>query len=216
MSASGKYQEVNFTSQYGYKTNEVYVYSNIATALAAYALEVKSQQPFTLLAQNYIFTPLSMLNSHWGVGKTAGNVATRFVYSTDDEQLFAMPDYGAITYPDGSAISTANDLAIYLIASMNGGKVDGQQRLSKDAVEDMLSPQTDVPVPSRDIGYFWELDGNWIHHDGSDPGVMSQMIGDIETKNGVILLSNGDDNHEPHSEAFVMIQQLALQLANSK
>ncbi|WP_440053921.1 serine hydrolase [Pseudoalteromonas sp. T1lg65] len=217
LSESGRnYQEINFTSQYDYETGEIYVYSNIATALAAYALEIKAQKPFTTLVDDYIFAPLAMQNSYWGVGKTADNVATRFVYSPDDEQLLAMPDYGAITYPDGSAISTVNDLAKYLIASMNEGKLGGHQLLSKAAVSDMLSPQTEVPVPSRDIGYFWELDGSLIHHDGSDPGVISQMIGDTKTKNGVILLSNGDDNHDPHYEAFVIIQQLALQLANTK
>jgi hypothetical protein len=80
----------------------------------------------------------------------------------------------------------------------------------------MLSPQTDTPVPSRDIGYFWELDGDLIHHDGSDPGVMSQMIGDVRHNNGIVLLSNGDDNHEAHEEAMAIIQQLALQLAYAK
>ncbi|NOU52929.1 serine hydrolase [Pseudoalteromonas sp. JBTF-M23] len=209
------YQPANFTSQYGFNTNEVYIYSNIATAVAAYALEQKCNTPFVELAQNYIFTPLNMQNSTWGVGKPDDNVATRFVYHPETGERIAMPNYGAITYADGSAISTVNDLARFLIASMNHGKIGQQQVLSATAVETMLSPQTTTPVPSRDIGYFWELDGDYIHHDGSDPGVMSRMIGNLKTQNGVILLSNGDDNHEANYEALNTILHLALQLADS-
>ncbi|MBD1583588.1 serine hydrolase [Pseudoalteromonas sp. S16_S37] len=210
------YQSANFTSQYGYNTGEVYIYSNIATAVAAYALEQKRNTPFVELAQNYIFTPLNMNNSTWGIGKPANNVATRFVHHPQTGERMAMPSYGAITYADGSAISTVNDLSRFLIASMNNGKIDQQQVLSEAAVKAMLTPQTITPVPSRDIGYFWELDGDFIHHDGSDPGVMSRMIGNVKTQNGVILLSNGDDNHEPNALALNTILHLALQLANSK
>ena len=214
---SGRYyQEANFSTQYGYNTGEVYIYSNIATALAAYTLEQKINTPFVELAQNYLFTPLSMSHSTWGLDKPITGVATRFVHNPSTAQRVAMPSYGAITYADGSAISTANDLSRFLIASMNEGKIGQQQILSRQAVNAMLTPQTDVAVPSRDVGYFWDIDGDYIHHNGSDPGVMSRMIGNVKTKNGVIILSNGDENYQPNSDAMEAIWLLALQLANSK
>ncbi|CAH9064455.1 D-aminopeptidase [Pseudoalteromonas holothuriae] len=209
------YQDANFSSQYGFETAQVYIYSNIATALAAYTLEQKSNTPFIELVQDYVFTPLNMTNSSWATGKPSANVATRFVHNPQTDERSAMPSYGSITYADGSAISTVNDLARFLIASMNKGKIDQQQVLSQAAVEAMLSPQTDTPVPSRDIGYFWDLDGSYIHHNGSDPGVMSQVIGDLKTKNAIIMLSNGDENYEPHDHTFYMIKNLALKLVNS-
>ena len=213
---SGRYYtKSNFTSYYGFATGTVYSYSNIATALAAFALERKSQTPFVELVKNYLFTPLQMNNSSWAIGKPAANVATRFKYNLKTAEPYALPSYGAITYADGSAISSVNDLARFLIASLNKGKINQQQMLPESAVTAMLSPQTKLPVPSRDIGYFWQLDGSYIHHDGSDPGVMSQIIGDLNSKNGIVLLSNGDDTHAPHDKAFKAIQHLALQLAHS-
>jgi CubicO group peptidase (beta-lactamase class C family) len=123
------------------------------------------------------------------------------------------PDYRSITYADGSVISTANDLTYFLKAAMNKGKVDGKQVFSRNMVNLMLSSQTGIPTRSRDIGYFWQLDGDIIHHNGADPGVLTYLIGDTRTQNGIILLSNGDINEDMHGAALDEIKTLALRLA---
>ncbi|RJE76139.1 hypothetical protein BGP78_14105 [Pseudoalteromonas sp. MSK9-3] len=203
----------NYSQQYDYSVGEVHIYSNIATDLAAYALAKKLDTPFTELSQRYVFTPLNMHNTYWGLDTPSSDVAKRLYLDPITMQPAVYPNYRSITYADGSVISTANDLTYFLKAAMNKGKVDGKQVFSRNMVNQMLSSQTETPTRSRDIGYFWQLDGDIIHHNGADPGVLTYLIGDTRTQNGIILLSNGDINVDMHGEALDEIKTLALRLA---
>ncbi|MBQ4862724.1 serine hydrolase [Pseudoalteromonas sp. MMG013] len=203
----------NFIHQYNLSVGEVQVYSNIATSLAAYALEKKTNESFTELSHRYVFSPLNMQDTSWGLAIPSNDVAQRLYIDPETMQPMQFPNYRTITYADGSVISTVNDLTKFLKATMNQGVLNNKQVLPAKVVEDMLSSQTDVPTSSRDIGYFWNLDGAIIHHDGADPGVLTYLIGDTHTQNGIVLLSNGDFNSDSHSEALSQIKALALRLA---
>ncbi|WP_138592282.1 serine hydrolase domain-containing protein [Pseudoalteromonas aurantia] len=129
----------NYSQQYGYSVGEVHIYSNIATDLAAYALANKLDTPFTALSKRYVFTPLNMHNTYWGLDTPSSDVAKRLYLDPITMQPAVYPNYRSITYADGSVISTANDLTYFLKAAMNKGKVDGKQVFSRNMVNLMLS-----------------------------------------------------------------------------
>lgn len=56
------YSKTNFAKT---KPNETYSYSNIASALAAYLIEIKANKTFAEFTKDHIFNPLQMIDSHW-------------------------------------------------------------------------------------------------------------------------------------------------------
>ena len=169
------YKENNFSSYYDLAPGEAHLYSNFSAALAAYALEKKSGTPFPELSHQYVFTPLGMTNTRWSVEPSEQVAASRYYVDDETNTPQPLPDYAAITYPDGAAISSSHDLAIFISAVMNQGQYQGKQLLSKAAVAQMITNQTGVEVEGRGMGYFWELDGFYFSHTGGDPGVLSHL-----------------------------------------
>ena len=194
------HQSANFTSEYSMPAGEVSFYSNFATALAGLALEEKTGKSLPQLTNQYVTAPLGMNNTSWSIEGTPANTALR--YFVNEGVALPLPDYNAITYPDGGAISTAHDLAKYMIAVKNGGLYNNQQVLSPGAVDKMLTNQTDAAVTERGVGYFWRLDGFYFSHNGGDPGVMSQIWADTNKDIAVVLLTNGDSFDDAAMASF--------------
>ncbi|MCG7563881.1 serine hydrolase [Pseudoalteromonas sp. McH1-42] len=202
------YHTDNFVSRFGLRNNEAAVYSNIGAALAAYVTEQASEQTLSELTQEYVFTPLAMQRSEWGIAQPTTSVVHRYIHHPDTQQLLPLPDYGNITYSEGSAISTAHDLGNFLIATMQQGKLNGEQRIPARAIAAMLSPQTNVPSISVERGFFWGLDGDKIYHSGEDPGVLTQIYGDMRHQRGFVLLTNADSGNDTSAQAYDDIAQL--------
>ena len=98
-----------------------YHYSNIASGLAAYVIEVATGQPFQEFTKERIFEPLQMKDTFW------------FLSDQSDQTTIAMPynrfnrPYGYLginSWPDGQLRSSVNDLARYLAAITNEGEFD--------------------------------------------------------------------------------------------
>ncbi|ALU43449.1 serine hydrolase [Pseudoalteromonas rubra] len=204
------YHTDNFISRFALRNNEAAVYTNIGAALAAYVTEQASGQTLPELTQDYVFTPLAMQRSEWGIAQPTKPVVPRYIHHPDTQQLMPLPDYGNITYSEGGAISTAHDLGNFLIASMQQGKLNGEQRIPARAVAAMLAPQTDVPSISVERGFFWGLDGDKIYHSGEDPGVLTQVYGDMRHQRGFVLLTNADSGNDTSAQAYDDIAQLVL------
>lgn len=211
-----KYQQGNFTSSMGYGPDQVTYYSNIATALSGYAMEQKVGKPLPTLTREYVFNALDMNQSYWSIEGEPEDLALRYYFDQDSGKPLPIPDYAAVTYADGSAISSAADMAKYMAAVMNDGVYQGRQLLTKAAVQKMLTRQSEVATSDRGVGYFWRLDGDYISHDGGDPGVRSQIWADKNADVAIVLLTNGDTTtNEATSLAFGQINALLKQFAYS-
>src|SRR5690606_26592379 len=90
----------------------------------------------------------------------------------------AYPIYGELTYPDGSFITSSQDLGIYLKNILKGYSGESGH-LSAKLFGEMLSPRftedncpEGLPESIPDSGVFWAIDpeGN-VGHIGSDPGL---------------------------------------------
>lgn len=168
-------------------------YSNIASALAAYIIEVKSGMSYALFTEKYILKPLKMENSGWFLkDKPSAKYAKPYYNLTA-----SFPFYQCITYPDGGLRTNTADLGKYLMALINGYNGD-ELLLRKSSYQAMFAPQFSkehppkgISLASRNKGIFWNLYNNGtIGHDGDDPGVSSFLFFNPATGIGGVFICN--------------------------
>ncbi|MFD2285790.1 serine hydrolase [Pedobacter petrophilus] len=191
LSAGGKYYNIkNFGNHAPGASSS---YSNIASALAAYLIEVKSGMTYAEFTSKYILKPLQMKNSDWFLNPHKLAEYARPYYN----QHAVLPYYHFITYPDGGLRTNTADLAKYLMAMINGYNGD-QKLLNQSSYQIMFTPQFSIENPPKGIslanrnkGIFWNLYNNGtIGHDGDDPGVSSFLLFNPKTGLGGIFLCN--------------------------
>jgi D-alanyl-D-alanine carboxypeptidase len=103
------------------------------------------------------------------------------------------------TWAAGSAISTANDLARYVEALVDGTLLDAEMQRARLA---SIRPTGDDPG-SAGYGFHIAKFGPMIGHDGQLPGFMTFMGRDSEQRNTVIVLTsifNGPQGQQPANE----------------
>lgn len=97
-------------------------------------------------------------------------------------------------YPAGDVYLTAEDMARYLGAQLNGGVFNGNRILSAESVREMHTPRL-----GTDYGF-----GLWIVHDsatghtliehgGAILGQRAYLIGDLDARVGVYYMTNADN-----------------------
>ena len=96
-------------------------------------------------------------------------------------------------YPAGDVYLTAEDMARYLAAQLNGGVFQGKRILSEESVREMHTPRF-----GGDYGFgFWlvhdSVSGHTlIHHGGAIGGQRAFLIGDLDARVGVYYMTNSD------------------------
>ena len=185
-----QYKKTNFAIE---KPGTAYHYSNIASALAARLIELKSNMTFDEFCKKYIFDPLQMQQTSW---KLEESIVKNHVKTYNRKKQY-YPLYSEITYPDGSLKTSITDLSKYLVEMINGFNGNGHV-LSKAAFEtvfqnqfpyDKLPENFDPREPNS--GIFWRIKNNkTIGHTGSDLGVTAFMFFDPKTKIGKIFMTN--------------------------
>lgn len=161
-----------------------YDYSNVASALAAYMVEVITGKSYADYTQNNILTPLKMNDSSWKFSDIKKeNLAT--VYFVNNIRI---PRYTLNTYPDGGLLSSCNDLSLYLKTMMQGYYQD-TSFLSNDAFSTMLGLQ--YYGKKEHTGVFWDIakNGN-IGHNGGDPGIFTFIQFDPIKEIGWVFMTN--------------------------
>lgn len=111
-------------------------YSNFGAALAGYIVERVSGEPFDEYTKKHIFAPLGMVATTFSeplTGALAENMATG--YKVEDGAFIAKgPEYLGLVMPAGSAVSTGNDMARFMLAMLNGGALDDKRILKPESV----------------------------------------------------------------------------------
>lgn len=168
-------------------------YSNIASALAAYLIEIKAGMPYADFVTKYILKPLKMNSSAWKLDKTSLKNYAKPYYKRNAP----FPYYHFITYPEGGLRTNTSELGKYVMAMIKG--YNGDESLLKSAAyKNMFTPQFSAQAPPKGIslakrnkGIFWNLYNNGtIGHDGDDPGVSSFLFFNPKTGMGGIFLCN--------------------------
>jgi CubicO group peptidase (beta-lactamase class C family) len=186
------YDKANFLAA---EAGVSYSYSNIGAGLAAYLIEVKTGKSFSDYCTENIFKPLGMTNTSWFI--TPDNRPK--MATLHWERNKPLPFYKIATYPDGSFITSNEDLSKYFIEMIRG--YSGESTfLKKESFEMLFKKQfevgkmpTNLNEKEENAGVFWVYFKNGrLGHTGGDFGVTTIMAFYPETKTGFIFLSNSE------------------------
>ena len=174
-------------------------YSNLNYNLLGLIVEAVSGESYPDYVQNHIFTPLGMSHSH-----TSQTFAKRDGLAAGHRHWFAHPVAVPDTpmprgsLPSGQLISSAEDMARYLIAHLNGGRYGGTQLLSGAGMDTMhhgAVEYTTMGITTQyGMGWFDDDTGptRIVWHSGTVPDFSSFMAILPEQKKGIVILFNAD------------------------
>lgn len=207
LSEKGKWYEKDaFTKN---KPGQLFEYTNVGASLAAYIIEVVSNQSYAEFTTEHILKPLRMSNSGWSYDDVNFDKVSKLYSSPKIE----VPYYSLITYPDGGFLTSVNDLAKYLNEIMKGYLGNGTI-LTKASYNELFKRQLkaenfterNANHPYKDeynIGIFMGFSGTGnIGHTGGDPGVSSLMFFNPKDKKGRILLVNTNLENQEGINAY--------------
>jgi CubicO group peptidase (beta-lactamase class C family) len=203
--ANWRYLERDHKLRFQFDPGTKFQYSGEGFEYLRRALEKKFRTTLPRLAQTVVLTPLAMRDTQfvWD----ARTDASRFARWHDAE--------GRNTYTDDrtthanaadNLLTTVADYGRFAAAVMNG---DG---LSAEVFAEMTRPQ--AKMNKGDFGLGWELHrglpgGEYaLIHSGSDQGVQTLVILLPKSRQGLIVLTNGDNGYKLYEP--VIMQSLAL------
>jgi CubicO group peptidase (beta-lactamase class C family) len=188
---------------------DVYSYSSPGYWLAGHVLAKSADTVYADLVSHEILEPLGMSHSTFRPlqamtyplaldHRVAGGVATVLRPFMDD----------ATTWPSGSLFSSADDLARFVRAMLNDGRLDGKQALPQSAVRRMYESQT--PTPGGNCSYTLGLSScpvagvRRFSHYGFRLGTGSVITLIPARRAGVVILSNRNGGIFAGTEAKVL------------
>ncbi len=191
-------------------------YSNIGAGLAGYIIELRTGYKLNEYAKKHIFKPLKMSNSGWALNEIDINKHSK-LYEIRGENIVQIQLYEGITYPDGGVRTSIQELSNFFISLLNGGKYKKIRILKKATVEEMLRFQytetnkpENVKLDKINQGIFWatKLGATRIGHNGSDPGVRTFMLSDLNREFAVIVFFNTSLNENDEGIFFDIYEEL--------
>lgn len=174
---------------------EEFYYTDLNYAVLARLVEVVSGEPFSEYLHNHIFDPLRMKNTTSVVSsaetpRVASNLAQGHILA------FGIPipreELDGYLGGSGGVISTAEDMANYLIMQNNNGRFDGTELVTSASGELMHTPPDEVES-SYAMGWM-ASDPNEEPRTIEHNGVLSTLHADMallpDEEYGIVLLYN--------------------------
>lgn len=180
------------------KPGAIFSYSNMGATLAALVVEKATGQKFDDFTEKYILQPLKMESTGWGLHSIDMKKHSRLYI----DKKTAYPFYTCITYPDGSIITSSNDMSKYIFELMKGFSGNGSI-LSKESYKEYFTPQLrQENFIDRDTSRYsdefntginmgFSSAGNFGHY-GGDPGISSGIWFNMDAKTGRYFITNTD------------------------
>lgn len=172
-----------------FPVGEQYQYSNLNYNILGAVIEEVTQTSYSDYINEYIFKPLEMVNTFTDpkddINNTmAAGYQTVFGFKIRTEQLNHRG-----TVASGYIISSAEDMANYMIAQLNGGQFKGKNIISANAMSTIHHPSSLV---SNDTYYAmgWEVN-DVISHNGWTENAYSRVL--LDGEYGISLLINSMD-----------------------
>lgn len=175
-------------------------YSNLNYNLLGLIIEAVSGESYADYVQHHIFDPLEMRHSYASKDRAKQNgLATGHWFwfgvpiPTPD---FPIP-LGSL--PSGQLISSAEDIAHYLIAYLNDGRYGDAQILSPAGIAEMHRPAAEINEMGMALGHYgmgWISQGTGesrvVSHSGIVPNFGAFMALVPAQKKGIVLLFNAN------------------------
>ena len=173
-----------------------FTYSNANYEVLGLIVQTVSGQPYASYVQHHIFAPLAMTHSYTTDDAARrdglGTASTFFFGMRRDRRPFYRPDF----LPAGFLISSAEDMAHYLVAQMNGGRYGGRVILSPAGIATLHRPAVQQPAPGGQAFYAmgWVVSTvngiPLIWHNGSSTDMHAMIVIEPQGRWGVVMLYN--------------------------
>jgi CubicO group peptidase (beta-lactamase class C family) len=191
-------------------------YSNTNYNVLGLIVEVASGESYSDYIQKYIFDPLEMRHSY--TSKAAAqqdNLAIGYRYWFGHPLPAPNLSIPAGSLPSGELISSAEDMAHYLIAQLNGGRYDGAQILSEAGIAELHHGAAEWREMGILVGYYgmgWVSQevgrARIVSHSGTVPDFGAFMALVPEQRKGIILLFNAN-----HAMMKLSLDEMGLNAA---
>ena len=177
-------------------------YSNLGFALAGLAAQEAAKQPFADLIRDRLLRPLGMTKSTMRplIALTYPRSQGHKLTSKGDSVVVVRPvaDDTRI-WPAGYLYTNAREVGRFVIALLNGGRVDGKQVLPAAVSDSMMTVRVTLPgMPNATrYGYGMFLDSlrgyESAWHPGSLPGFSTLLRMIPSRRVGVVIIANRDE-----------------------
>ncbi|MGG0650084.1 serine hydrolase [Bacillus mycoides] len=176
---------------------EVYTYDNVSFALAGFTVENVTNTPFSKYMEKNVFKPLDMKSTSMSfTPDLLERMATHYGPTGDP---IPTSGSGLRDTPQGSILSTAEDMSKYMIMQLQKGKFKDKEIASKKSMDMMHDYQVfdDKTTPVATIGFETPFNkfANGQHvviKGGSMPGHQSMLILVPEQKTAFFMSYNND------------------------
>jgi CubicO group peptidase (beta-lactamase class C family) len=188
-----------------------FLYNNLMYTAVGSVIEQVSGTPWERFVQTRIFDPLGMTHSTLTIEDNIKGPEPAVPYSEkrDSTVLYHQPYYTAerAIAPAGAINSSVQDLSRWVMALLNGGRVDGKQVIPEAVLRETMAPSIALPNSALESRGWGELlntaygMGRWTgsyrghliaFHGGDLPGFHSQVSIMPNDSIGVIVLVIGD------------------------
>ncbi|MFY7069474.1 serine hydrolase domain-containing protein [Nocardiopsis changdeensis] len=170
-------------------------YSNYGIALAGYVVQEVSGVPFEEYVRQTVFTPLGMEDTSFE--QLADVRADRPLVTSHLADGTPAGDAFIGDVPAGAAVTTVGDMARFMEALLDGGRIDGEQALAPGVAEAMLEQHAGMHPETTGMGYGtyqWRAgEVPLIGHSGDLAGVHTGYAVVPGLDAGVFVAVNGDD-----------------------
>ncbi len=170
-------------------------YSNPGYWLAGFVTEEVSHKPYADQLNDALFKPLGMNRTTLRptVAMTYPLAQGHNISNGKPVVIRPMADNSA-SWPAGSIFSSVADLARFVTAFVNGGKLDGKQVLAVSLIAKLSAPHVKIPGGDAHYGYGLMIREHRgvriIQHGGARSGYGSIIAMSPEHRFGVIALGN--------------------------
>ena len=180
-----------------YRPGTVVAYSNYSTSLAAYIVQLITEQDFNAYVNEHIFQKLGIQDStaYLSFGKNEQITQNKVnSYEFVEKGVFkqSTPYYMSM-YPSGEINGTAQDLAKFAMALMPQSDYENVLFKNESTLDTMLSQSYTVNENVPGIAHgFWEYDGKFkgLTHSGNTTSFSSHFHIVPEASFAVIILTN--------------------------
>jgi CubicO group peptidase (beta-lactamase class C family) len=180
----------------------IYSYSNPGYWLAGYLAETVGGKPYADVIAERLFAPLGMQRSTLRPAMAMTWPLAQGHEVRDGKPIVIRPVAdNASGWPAGSIFSSALELARFVIAFMNDGRLDGKQVLPPKLIAILSSPHAEIPGSDHRYGYGLQSSTtrgvHWVEHGGSRAGYGSTIRMAPERKFAVIIVANRSGSGMP-------------------
>ncbi|HWS54852.1 MAG TPA: serine hydrolase domain-containing protein [Pyrinomonadaceae bacterium] len=175
-------------------------YSNVGYIVAAYAMEKVAGAPWQKLVEQKILAPLGMgdTSSYASAAEASSDYALPYLFEGGTFVELPYKEDNTM-HAAGGMVSSARDLARWLVMNMNGGRYEGRQVIGRASLEEILAPQINQKRDFYKFGRYayglgWNI-GTYegdklLHCFGEFNGFRPHVSFMPEHRIGVVVLAN--------------------------